>query len=218
MISEQIFVPFLEFCIENNQKLKPSQIRAMLSTSLGNAFKANPIDLINGTYKVEISAGAKLAARDALNRYLTIIETMIQAPNTLEMLAQQAVKLDYNGMLSSMFDSFGVPYREVWFKPQTPEDQARWQMQTKAAQAQGKMAQIQAQGEVKKDVDNNQAENRVLIQTAKHTLDTHGQALDQQHDVNMQQMQQQAQQTPEAQGWDRAAKTAFAQNDRAAFE
>ena len=218
VISEQIFVPFLEFCIENNQKLKPSQIRAMLSTSLGNAFKANPIDLINGTYKVEISAGAKLAARDALNRYLTIIETIIQAPNTLEMLAQQAVKLDYNGMLSSMFDSFGVPYREVWFKPQTPEDQARWQMQTQAAQAQGKMAQIQAQGEVKKDVDNNQAENRVLIQTAKHTLDTHGQALDQQHDVNMQQMQQQAQQTPEAQGWDRAAKTAFAQNDRAAFE
>ena len=218
VISEQVFVPFLEFCIANNQKLKPSQIRMMLSQQLGQAFKANPLDLINGSYKVEISAGAKLAARDALNRYLAIIQSIIQAPNTIEMLAQQAIKLDYNGMLSSMFDSFGVPYKEVWFKPQTQEDQQRWAMQTKAAQMQGKISQIQAQGEVKKDVDNNQAENRMLLQTGKHVLDQHGVSVDQAHEMNMQKQEAQQPPTPEEQGFDRAAKTAFAKNDAAAFE
>ena len=218
VISEQVFVPFLEFCIANNQKLKPSQIRMMLSQQLGQAFKANPLDLINGSYKVEISAGAKLAARDALNRYLAIIQSIIQAPNTLEMLAQQSIKLDYNGMLSSMFDSFGVPYKEVWFKPQTQEDQQRWAMQTKAAQMQGKISQIQAQGEVKKDVDNNQAENRMLLQTGKHVLDQHGVSVDQAHEMNMQKQAAQQPPTPEEQGFDRAAKTAFARNDAAAFE
>ena len=218
VISEQVFVPFLEFCIANNQKLKPSQIRMMLSQQLGQAFKASPLDLINGSYKVEISAGAKLAARDALNRYLAIIQSIIQAPNTLEMLAQQSIKLDYNGMLSSMFDSFGVPYKEVWFKPQTQEDQQRWAMQTQAAQMQGKISQIQAQGEVKKDVDNNQAENRMLLQTGKHVLDQHGVSVDQAHEMNMQKQEAQQPPTPEEQGFDRAAKTAFARNDAAAFE
>ena len=218
VISEQVFVPFLEFCIANNQKLKPSQIRMMLSQQLGQAFKASPLDLINGSYKVEISAGAKLAARDALNRYLAIIQSIIQAPNTLEMLAQQSIKLDYNGMLSSMFDSFGVPYKEVWFKPQTQEDQQRWAMQTQAAQMQGKISQIQAQGEVKKDVDNNQAENRMLLQTGKHVLDQHGVSVDQAHEMNMQKQEAQQPPTPEEQGFDRAAKTAFAKNDAAAFE
>jgi hypothetical protein len=214
VISEQVFVPFLEFCIENNQKLKPSQIRAMLSQSMGNAFRANPIDLINGTYKVEISAGAKLASRDALNRYLTIIETMIQAPGTVEMLATQAMKLDFNGMLSSMFDSFGVPYRQVWIQPQTDEDKVRSFQRTQAAAAEGKMAQIQAQGEIKKGVDDNQAENRMLIQTGKHVLDQHGVSVEQAHEM---QMQKQEQQTPEAQGFARAAKSAFANIDKGAF-
>ena len=57
VISEQVFVPFIEFCIENNRKLKPSQIRSMLSDELSKALVSNPIDIINGSYKVEISAG-----------------------------------------------------------------------------------------------------------------------------------------------------------------
>lgn len=211
VISEQVFVPFIEFCIEQNQKLKPSQIRAVLSQELGAAFKATPLDVINGTYKVEVSAGAKLAAREAINRNITILQTFLQAPGTVEHLAQVGMKIDYNGMFTSLFDSFGVPYRDVWIVPQTDEDKQRYLADTQAAAAQGKLAQIQAQGEVKKDVDNNQAENRMLLQVGKHVTDVH--SMDHQSSLD-----KQLEQTPEQEGFQRAAKGAFAKMDQSAFE
>ena len=215
VISEQVFIPFLEFCIEENQKLKPSQIRAMLSDALGNAFKATPLDVINGTYKVEISAGTKLAAREALNKYMGILQTFLQSPGTVENLAVQAMKLDYNAMFEALYDSFGVPYKEKVIVPMNDEDKARMAANTQAAAMQGKLGIVKAQGEVKKDVDNNQAENRMLIETGKHTLKQQGAEADHQNDLALLEKQQAA--TPEAQGLDRAAKGAFAHMDQAAF-
>ena len=216
VISEQVFVPFLEFCIEQNQKLKPSQLRAMLSQALGDAFKATPLDILNGTYKADISAGTKLAAREALNKYMAVLQTLISAPGLPEMLATQAMKLDANAMLSALYDSYGVPYKEKVIVPMSDEDKQRMAAQSQAAQAQSKLALIQAQGEVKKGVDNNQSENRMLIETGKHALNQHGAQVDQQNALELQQQKQQAQ-TPESQGFDRAAKGAFATMDKAAF-
>ena len=215
VISEQVFVPFMEFCIENNQKLKPSQIKAMLSQELGTALKANPLTILNGTYKVDISAGTRLAAREALSKFMGVLTTLIQSPGTVENLAVQAMKIDFNGMFSALFDTYGVPYREVIIKPMTDEDKQRALANTKAAQNQGKLAQIQAQGEVKKDVDNNQSENRMLIETGKHALKTGQNEQTHEHDLDLQQKQFAA--TPQAQGEDRAAKGAFANADKAAF-
>lgn len=222
VISEQVFVPFLQYCIEENQKLKPSQIRAMLSDALGSAFRATPLDVINGTYRVDISAATKLAAREAINRYIGVLQTFIQAPGTTEQLATQAMKLDPNAMFASLFDSFGVPYKEKWIVPMTDEDKERLRQQSQQAAAEGKMAMIQAQGEVKKDVDNNQAENRMLIETGKHALDQHGASTDQADALQIQarehaQQAKLAAQTPEEQGLDRAAKSAFASQDKLVF-
>ena len=223
VISEQVFVPFLQFCIEQNQKLKPSQIRAMLSQELGDAFKQTPLDILNGTYRVDISAGTRLAARAALEKYIGILETFLQSPGTVENLAVQAMKIDYNGMFEALFDTFGVPYKEKIIVPMTDEDkQRRASEKSMAAQMNSKMAQIQATGEVKKGVDNNQAENRMLIETGKHALNEHGKTSDQANDMALQKQQQAADakaeaSTPEAQGLDRAAKGAFANLDKPAF-
>lgn len=214
VISEQIFIPFLEFCIEQNQKLKPSQIRALLSDALGAAFIATPLSIINGTYRVDISAGTKLAAREALNKYMGVLQTFLQSPGTVENLAVQAMKLDYNAMFEALYDSFGVPYKEKIIVPMDDSDKARMAAKTQAAAQQGKLAAIQAAGEVKKDVDNNQAENRMLIETGKHTLKTHG--ADHQADIDAAQTKAEAA-TPQAQGLDRAAKGAFATMDKVAF-
>jgi len=151
VISEQVFTPFLEYCIEQNSKLKPSQIRAMLSTELGTALKATPIDIINGNYRIEISAGTKLAAREALNRYIGVLTTFLQSPGTVENLAYQAMKLDYNGMFSALFDTFGVPYKEKIVVPMTDEDKARYMANTRAAQNEGKIGAISAQKDAKKE-------------------------------------------------------------------
>lgn len=214
VISEQIFVPFLEFCVEQNQKLKPSQIRAMLSQALGAAFKATPLDILNGTYRVDISAGTKLAAREALNKYIGVIQTILQAPGTVENLAVQAMKLDYNALISSIYDSFGMPYKEKIIVPMDDEDKQRMAAESQQAAAQGKLGQIQAQGEVKKDIDNNAAENRMLIKTGEHTLKAQG--VDHKAQVDAELAKQEAQ-TPEAQGFDRAAKGAFANADKSIF-
>ena len=215
VISEQVFVPFLEFCIEQNRKLTPSQIRMLLSDALGAAFKATPLNILNGTYKVEISAGAKLAARDALNKYMGILETFLQSPGTVENLAVQALKIDFNGMFSALFDTYGVPYKEKIIVPMTDDDKARMAANTQQAAMQGKIGLIHTQADEKRKTDDNMAENRMLIQTGKHTLDRQGADADHQNDLALQ--EKQFAQTPEAQGLDRAAKGAFANMDKSTF-
>ena len=220
VISEQVFVPFLEFCVEMNQKLKPSQIRAMLSQELGDAFKQTPLDVLNGSYRVDISAGTRLAARNALAHSIGVLTTFLQSPGTVENLAVQAMKIDYNGMFSSLFDTYGSPYKEKIIVPMDDSDKQRMMMQTQAAAMAGKIGVVKTQGEVKKDVDNNQAENRMLIETGKHTLKEQGKTTDQANDLELQQKAggtAAAPQTPQAQGLDRAAKGAFAKMDESAF-
>jgi len=169
-ISELILVPFIEFCIEQNFKLKPSQIREMLSQELGDAWRGTPLDVINGTYRVTISAGSKLAARQALNQSLGFIESILQSPGTPVMLAQQAAKIDFKAMITALFESTGYPYQSQIIVPMNDEDKKR------VAEQQNKLPQdlqkIQAQAAAKKDVDNNQAENRALLRTQEHMFQT----------------------------------------------
>ena len=89
----------------------------MLSQELAEARKATPISILNGTYKLSITAGIKLAARQSLNQSLGFIESMLQAPGMVEMLGQQAVKLDFNAMVQALFELTGYPYRERWSNP-----------------------------------------------------------------------------------------------------
>jgi len=81
-------------------------------------------------------------------------------------------------------------------------------------QPQDKLSLIHAQADEKRKTDDNQSENRMLIETGKHTLKTHG--ADHQADIDAAQAKAEAA-TPEAQGLDRAAKGAFATMDKAAF-
>ena len=98
--------------------------------------------------------------------------------------------------------------------PMSDADKARMAAQTQQAAMQGKLGLIQAQGEVKKGVDNNQSENRMLIETGKHTLKTHG--TDHQAEIDAAQTKAE-QATPAAEGLARAAKGAFANADKEAF-
>jgi hypothetical protein len=168
VISDQILIPFLEFCVENNRKLKPSQIRAMLSQEMGQAFKETPISIINGTYKLNITAGTKLAARQALNQSLGFIESMLQAPGMVEMLAGQGMKIDFNSLVKALFESTGYPYREQIVIPMT--DQEKQQYAASQGQPDKTMQKIAAQTQGKMQIDNNQAENRVLLKTGESVL------------------------------------------------
>ena len=72
----------------------------------------------------------------------------------------------------------------------------------------------------KKEIDDNQAETRMLVETGKHSLKEQGKGTDQANALELQKQAaatKAAQQTPEAQGFDRAAKGAFAKEDASVF-
>jgi hypothetical protein len=183
-ISDLMFVPFIEYIIRQNHKLKPSQIKTWLSDELAASYKkVDPLSVINGQYKVTVSAASRLRARQQLNQVMGFIQTLVQAPGTVELLGVQALKFDAAEFLKAVLDSSGVPYRENFIKPMSDEDKQRYA----ASQNQPPpMAQkVQLETDAKKEVDNNQAENRMLLETAKHVNQskqneqTHGQSLEQ---------------------------------------
>ena len=201
-ICEGILVPFIEFCIEQNSKLKPSQLRQMLSRELGDAFKSTPLNVINGDYKVTISAGAKLQARHAIDQITGFITSLAQAPGTVEMMATQAVKFDYVAMFKAIMDSAQYPYRENFIVPMSDEDKQRLQAQQQ--QPEQKIKEIMAAGEVKKGVDNNQAENRMLLQVGKHITDVSKVGAQHEADMHKLTVEQEAEQRAERAGLQRA--------------
>lgn len=170
---ELVFVPFLEFMIEQNRKLKPSQIRNMLTQELGDAFTQDPIDILNGSYKVSISAGAKLQARTALNQFMGYFQTIMQQPGLTDQMAIAGEKWDYTTIIKSILTSFGSPYVEQWIKPMTAEDKQRLAQQQNSIpqKLQADLTKVQAQTESKKQIDNNQAENRALLKTQEHMME-----------------------------------------------
>lgn len=170
-ICDNVFVPWIEFCIEMNGKLKPSQLRMMLSDELGEAFKGQPLTVINGDYKVTISAGAKLQARHTIEQMTGFLTSIIQAPGTVEMLATQAMKIDFKAFLTAFLEASGYPYRENLIVPMDDDDKKRWAMQQQ--QPAHDIDKINAAAEAKKSVDNNQAENRAILETGKHVLKVH---------------------------------------------
>jgi hypothetical protein len=168
-----VLIPFLEFCVENNKRLKPSQLRAMLNDVLTEKLNADPLDMINATYKITISAGSRLQARNSLNQSLGYIQSILQQPGLSDQLAVQGVKINYASLLESLFHSTGFPYQYEIIEPMTDEDKERLQQQ----QANGpqkaafELAKIGAQADAKIKVNENQSENRALLEVQKHVLE-----------------------------------------------
>lgn len=200
-ICDNVLVPFIEFVIEQNHKLKPSQIKQWISDELSAAFnKVDPLSVLNGQYKVSVSAASRMRARQQMNQYIGFIQTMIQSPGTVELLGVQAMKLNVAEFYKCLIDSTGLPYRENVIQPMSDEDKQRYA----ASQNQPPPAAqlISLQTESKKQIDNNQAENRLLLKTGETALKS--QTIDQQH-----------QHTVEEDALNRADRSAFQKSDEA---
>jgi hypothetical protein len=181
-ICDNVFVPFIEYIIEQNHRLKPSQIKQWLSDELSASFKkVDPLSVANGQYKVTVSAASRLRARQQLNSLTGFVQTMIQGPNTVEMLAVQALKLNLGEFYKALIDSTGLPYRENIIQPMTGEDQQRYAASQNQPPPAEKMISLQT--ESKKEIDNNQAENRLLLKTGEATLKSNAQDQKHQHSV-----------------------------------
>lgn len=187
VIADQILVPFFTYCVEHNRNLKPSVMRQILSQELEQSLKVSPITIQNGLYKVNISAGAKLAARQALNQSLGFIESMLEAPGTVEMLAVQGMKIDYKSMISALFESTGYPYREQIVVPMNDEDKAR--LAATQQKPDKSIEKIHVTAQEKRKTDDNQAENRLLIHAGQAALKSGQSTQDHQEDVQQMALQ-----------------------------
>ena len=166
-----VLLPFLEFCIENNKRLTPSQLRLMLNDTLTAALKAEPLDMINATYKVTISAGSRLQARNALNSSLGYIQSVLQQPGLTDQLAVQGIKLNYATLLKVLFTSTGFPYQYEIFEPMTDEDKARLAQQQGANKGALELAKIAAAGDQKIRAQESQGEIRGLLEVQKKLIE-----------------------------------------------
>jgi hypothetical protein len=177
-IADNIFVPFIEYIIEQNHKLKPSQIKQWLSDELSASVKKiDPLSVANGQYIVTVSAATRLRARTQLNSLIGFIQTMIQSPGTVELLGVQALKLNVAEFYKALIDSTGLPYRENVIQPMNDEDKQRYAASQQTPPPAEKMLSLQT--ESKKEIDNNQAENRLLLKSGEATLKSNAQ--DQKH-------------------------------------
>jgi hypothetical protein len=169
-----VLLPFLEFCVENVKKLSPNQMRLMLNDVLAKALEnAGPVDVINASYKITISAGARLQARNALNSSLGYIQSILQQPGLSDQLAVQGVKINYATLLEVLFSSTGFPYQYEIIEPMTDEDKQRLAQQQSngPAKAQLDLAKIGAQTQGKIKAQENQGEIRALLEVHKHMLE-----------------------------------------------
>jgi len=168
-----VLIPFLEYCVENNKRLTPTQLRSMLNDTLLKEIKAQPIDLINASYKITISAGSRLQARNALNQSLGYIQSVLQQPGLSDQLSVQGIKLNYATLLKIIFTSTGFPYQYEVFEPMSDEDKQRLAQQQSngPAKAQLELAKIGAQTQGKIQAQENQGEIRALLEVHKKLLE-----------------------------------------------
>jgi len=172
IIGDQIFIPFLEFCMEQSHRLTPSQIKTILSNELEKAFTGDPLDLINGSYKLTLSTATKLAARQQVNSALGFISSMIQNGGLVQQLASQGIKTNANNFVKVLFEATGFPYREDIFEPMSPQEQQQYQQaqQGPPPDVQGDLTKIAAQGDQKVRAQENNAENKLLVESGKHMI------------------------------------------------
>jgi hypothetical protein len=170
-ICDGVIVPFVDFCVQQNRKLKPSQIRQILSKEMVKAFKGDPLDVINSDYKVSISAGTRLAAAQALQSRLGFIVQILQSPGITQQLETQGKKVLYENLMKNILDSTGYSYEEL-IGDMSDDDKKRVLAQSQAAQAQSKQALQESGTQGKIQVNENQAENRALLKAQEHLYKT----------------------------------------------
>jgi hypothetical protein len=166
-ICDLVLVPFLKHVIAQNKKLKPSQIKQILSKELDKAWTGDPLSVINADYKVTIAAGTRLAAANALQSRLGFIVQILQSPGMTQQLETQGKKVLYDNLMKNILDSTGYSYEEL-IADMTDEDKQRVAAQSQQAAAQSKMALQQGATQSKISVNENQAENRALLKQQEH--------------------------------------------------
>lgn len=171
-LANLVFVPVLEAFNEMNAtKLKPSQVTQILSEELAQAFKGDPIELFNGSYKFKILASAKLQARRQMMQTLPMFFQFIANQPVMDGLTQAGKKINWEELVSMVFDATGWPNKQTLITDLTQEDMARMaQMNPQMQAGQMNAEKVQQDTVAKSQLIEQQNEDRVARDIIREQL------------------------------------------------
>lgn len=171
-IADLVILPTIEAFIEMDfENLTPEQIKAILGEELGHAYHDDPIDILNGSYKLSVTAGSRLQARTALAAQLPTLITMITSPSTVQGLQTERKKIDYAKFTRMMFDSVGYPgYDDIVVNMTADDVKTMMAMNPAAQQAAVQQQKIAGEAAAAEQLEQDKVGGRALNIVLKHTL------------------------------------------------
>jgi len=175
----QVFIPFLYHVHEMDRALLPKEtIKYILDEELEHEYFAQGgdiIELLNAGVKFSVLAGSKMQARKQMASTLPIIVQLLTNDQTLQHLALQNKKVDFNAIFTSMLEVSGWKTKSDWILDMTPEEKQKAQMNTPAAQMQMKIQAGQQQDQVKQghklELIQSENEARAGREVLRHALE-----------------------------------------------
>jgi hypothetical protein len=131
----QAFVPILEaFHAMNQQNLKPSQVKNILTKELEVAYNGDALDLLNADVDFDILAASRLQARMAYRASLPLIYQFLLTEPVIQGLQIEGKKVNISELVNMLFQVTGWPNEQNVVVDMSPEDQQRLMMQNPAVQ------------------------------------------------------------------------------------
>lgn len=173
-VANLVIIPLVNAFIGMNfDNLAPEQIKTILGEELGHAYTEDPINLLNGRYKVTVSAGARLQARSALGQMWPMLQNMLTSPTVLAALQTEGKKVNYTKVVDEQFRSVGYPGGKEFVVDQTKEDIARTQAMNPAMNRISEIqAKVKAETDKELEVEESKAGGRALNTAFRHIMET----------------------------------------------
>jgi hypothetical protein len=172
-IADLIIIPLVNKFIEMNfDNLAPEQVKTILGEELGHQYEGDPINILNGQYKVTISAGARLQARNAIAQQWPMLLNMITSPSALQGLQTEGKKINYSAIMEETFKAAGYPGEAQFIVPMTPEDIKRMEQMNPSAQKQAlQQSKIAQEGQNDIALEESKVGGRALVKMLLHAIE-----------------------------------------------
>jgi len=159
-----------------NEFMPPSEIREILADELGHDFELDMDNFLNARLKYEVLAGARLQAKKAMAQQLPMMIQLLDNPHLVQQLAQTGWVVDVKEFYEMLLEVSEWKNARQLVRPMTDEERQFYQQQSSgpAAQAQAKVAAVQAKGEVDSKLQDQGATQNLASRIFETVLDRAG--------------------------------------------
>jgi hypothetical protein len=171
--SDMVFVPIIKSFLEHIcEHLTPEQIQQILSDA-GQPYAGNILDIYNADLKIEISAAAKLAVRQAAAQLAPLIINLVSNQAVQQGLQIAGKKFNVDVLLNELLELSGLDSWNLVTDMTTADQQRMQEMNQAMSQAAGRLALQQKQHADNLDEDDAKAASQAAIAVVKGHIKEH---------------------------------------------